>query len=187
MLTINDIDRYQPVYVLGKRPKNRPFLDVQTLEIISRREHIKRTAGETPEQKALRRYREGKAPAGKTVQKQMKKEEKSKKKENGKTKKEDAEGYQEDLIITKYQPHGDIDRGMVQLAGTYRFMDMQTGDIVAAGGFSRAYAHRSLIIQRPEAVNFAIKRLREDVGGGSSRYEWLGPEKGIIEEVWLRF
>lgn len=182
MLTINDIDRYQPIYIEGKRPKNRPYLDVQTLDIISRREHIKRTSGETPEQKAVRRYREGKAPAGKTVKKHLKKEEKRKKKE-------ETGGYvsTEAGIPTRHQPHGDIDRGMVQLAGTYRYADMETGEVVMAGGFSRAYPHRNLYVQRPEAVRFGIKRLREEAGGGSSRFEWLGPKKGIVEEVWLRF
>ena len=68
-------DRYQPLMVNGRRDRARRYIDTRDGSIISRREHIIRTEGRTPEQKAYDRYVAGKAPAGKTAQRVIRKRE----------------------------------------------------------------------------------------------------------------
>ncbi len=66
-----------PLYIDGKRDSARRYV-TPTGEIISRREQIRRTEGVTPEQKAVRRYEEGKSEPGITVRRYQRREEQRK-------------------------------------------------------------------------------------------------------------
>ena len=66
----------QPLYINGKRDSRRRYVTPDG-EIISRREQIRRVEGVTPEQKAVRRYVEGKSEVGVTVREHQRRDRKS--------------------------------------------------------------------------------------------------------------
>ena len=97
---------FEPLYIDGKRDSARRY-ETPSGEIISRREQIRRTEGVTPEEKAVRRYEEGKSEAGVTVRKYQRKE-KTRKPDTKKA--EELWGDEDRTIPQKPMPTGG-DRG----------------------------------------------------------------------------
>ena len=165
-----------PLYIDGKRDSRRRYV-TPTGEIISRREQIRRTEGVTPEQKAVRRYEEGKSEAGVTVRRYQRKE---------KTRKPDTKkgrelwGDEDRTIPQKAMPTGG-DRGYYQLQGTYRFYNTKYRSYADSTGYSTAddkmhpYGSPNYLILRRQAILNAVAQL--------DGYEWK--YVGVIEENWL--
>jgi hypothetical protein len=165
-----------PLYIDGKRDSRRRYV-TPTGDIISRREQIRRTEGVTPEQKAVRRYQEGKSKAGVTVRQYQRKE---------KTRKPDTKkvtelwGDEDRTIPHKSMPTGG-DRGYYQLQGTYRYYNPKYRSYADSTGYSTAdderhpYGSPNYLILRRQAVMNAAAKL--------DGYEWK--YVGVIEEQWL--
>jgi hypothetical protein len=162
-----------PLYINGKRDSRRRYV-TPAGEIISRREQIRRTEGVTPEQKAVRRYQEGKSKAGVTVRKYQRK---------GIIKKPGKEILGDDGLISipqKTMPTGG-DRGYYQLQGTYQFYNPTFREYTTSTGYSTAddsrhtYGTPNYLILRRQAVMNAAAQL--------DGYEWK--YVGVIEEKWL--
>lgn len=167
----------QPLYINGKRDSRRRYV-TPSGEIISRREQIKRTEGVTPEEKAVRRYNEGKSKAGVTVRRYLRKE-KSRKPDTKKTHTE-LWGDEDRTIPHKFMPTG-RNRGYYQLQGTYRFYHTKFRSYADSTGYSTAddkmhpYCSPNYLILREQAVMNAVAKL--------DGYEWK--YIGVIEEKWL--
>lgn len=166
----------KPLYINGKRDSRRRYV-TPTGEIISRREQIRRTEGLTPEQKAIRRYEEGKSEAGVTVRQYQRKEKTSK----SDTKKARELWDDEDRTIPlKEMPTGGK-RGYYQLQGTYRFYNHKFREYADSTGYStadderRPYGSPNYLILRRQAIMNAVAQL--------DGYEWKFI--GVIEENWL--
>ena len=165
-----------PLYIDGKRDSRRRYV-TPTGEIISRREQIRRTEGVTPEEKAVRRYQEGKSKAGVTVQRALRREKGTK----AETKKvTELWGDEDRAIPEKEMPTGG-DRGYYQLQGTYRFYNPEFRTFEDSTGYSTAdderhpYGSPNYLILRRQAVMNAAAKL--------DGYEWKFI--GVIEENWL--
>ena len=161
-----------PLYINGKRDSRRRFV-TPSGEIISRREQIRRTEGTTPEQKAVRRYEEGKSKAGVTVRKYQRKPDTKKARE--------LRG--DDGLISipqKIMPTGG-ERGYYQLQGTYRFYNTKYRSHADSTGYSTAddsrhtYGTPNYLVLRRQAILNAVAQL--------DGYEWK--YVGVIEEQWL--
>lgn len=167
----------KPLYINGKRDSRRRYV-TPSGEIISRREQIKRTEGVTPEEKAVRRYHEGKSKAGVTVRRHLRKE-KSRKPDTKKTHTE-LWGDEDRTIPHKLMPTG-RNRGYYQLQGTYRFYHPKFRSYTDSTGYSTAddkmhpYCSPNYLILREQAVMNAVAKL--------DGYEWK--YVGVIEEKWL--
>ena len=165
-----------PLYIDGKRDSRRRYV-TPTGEIISRREQIKRTEGVTPEQKAVRRYEEGKSKAGVTVRKYQRKE-KTRKVDT--TKPRELWGDEDRTIPEKEMPTGGT-RGYYQLQGTYRFYNPTFREHTISTGYSTAddvkhpYGSPNYLILRRQAIMNAAAHL--------DGYEWK--YVGVMEENWL--
>ena len=165
-----------PLYIDGKRDSRRRYV-TPTGEIISRREQIRRTEGVTPEQKAVRRYQEGKSKAGVTVQRALRRE-KGRKVETKKV--TELWGDEDRTIPEKEMPTGG-DRGYYQLQGTYRFYNDNLRGYATSTGYSTAdderhpYGSPNYLILRRQAVMNAAAQL--------DGYEWN--YVGVVEENWL--
>ena len=161
-----------PLYINGKRDSARRYV-TPAGEIISRREQIRRTEGVTPEQKAVRRYQEGKSKAGVTVRKYQRK---ASSKKPGK----ELWGNEDRSISEKKMPTGG-DRGYYQLQGTYRYYNPKYRSYADSTGYSTAddkmhpYGSPNYLILRRQAVLNAAAQL--------DGYEWK--YVGAIEEKWL--
>ncbi len=166
-----------PLYINGKRDSARRYV-TPTGEIISRREQIRRVEGVTPEQKAIRRYEEGKSKAGVTVRRYQRRQER-KKKGNKQTPIE-VGGKEEQEIPLKEMPTGG-DRGYFQLQGTYRFYNPTFREYADSTGYSTAddvmhsYGSPNYLILRRQAIMNAAAQL--------DGYEWK--YIGVVEENWL--
>lgn len=166
-----------PLYIDGKRDRARRYV-TPAGEIISRREQIRRTEGVTPEQKAVRRYEEGKSKAGVTVRKYQRKE--KQRKEEIKQATTDLWGNEDRAISQKEMPTGG-ERGYYQLQGTYRFYNPEFRIFEDSTGYSTAddvmhpYGSPNYIILRRQAIMNAAAQL--------DGYEWK--YIGVVEENWL--
>ena len=167
----------QPLYIDGKRDSRRRYVTPDG-EIISRREQIRRTEGVTPEEKAVRRYQEGKSEPGVTVRRHQRKE-KARKPDTKKTQTE-TWGNEEQAIPLKEMPTGG-NRGYYQLQGTYQFYNHTFRDYGTATGYSTAddkmhpYDSPNYLILRRQAIMNAAAQL--------DSYEWK--YIGVVEENWL--
>ena len=165
-----------PLYINGKRDSRRRYV-TPTGEIISRREQIRRTEGVTPEQKAVRRYEEGKSEAGVTVRKYQRKE---KTRKPAIKKPKELWGNEDRAIPEKSMPTGG-DRGYYQLQGTYRYYNPKYRSYADSTGYSTAddkmhpYGSPNYLILRRQAVMNAVAQL--------DGYEWK--YVGTVEEKWL--
>ena len=166
-----------PLYIDGKRDSRRRYV-TPTGDIISRREQIRRTEGVTPEQKAIRRYEEGKSKAGVTVRKYQRREEQRKKGIKQAT--IELWGNEEHAILQKEMPTGG-GRGYYQLQGTYRFYNPTFRIFEDSTGYSTAddvkhpYGTPNYLILRRQAIMNAAAQL--------DGYEWKFI--GVIDENWL--
>lgn len=165
-----------PLYIDGKRDSRRRYV-TPTGDIISRREQIRRTEGVTPEQKAIRRYEEGKSKVGVTVRKYQRRE-KTRKVDT--TKPRELWGDEDRTIPEKEMPTGG-ERGYYQLQGTYRFYNPTFREHAISTGYSTAddkrhpYGSPNYLILRRQAIMNAAAQL--------DGYEWK--YIGIVEENWL--
>ena len=165
-----------PLYIDGKRDSRRRYV-TPTGDIISRREQIRRTEGVTPEQKAVRRYEEGKSKAGVTVRKYQRRE-KTRKVDT--TKPRELWGDEDRTIPEKAMPTGG-ERGYYQLQGTYRFYNPTFREHTISTGYSTAddkrhpYGSPNYLILRRQAIMNGAAQL--------DGYEWK--YVGVIEENWL--
>lgn len=165
-----------PLYIDGRRDSARRYV-TPTGEIISRREQIRRTEGVTPEQKAVRRYQEGKSEAGVTVRKYQRRE-KTRKPDT--TKPIELWGDEDRTIPEKAMPTGG-DRGYYQLQGTYQFYNPTYREDALSTGYSTAddkrhpYGSPGYLILRRQAILNAAAKL--------DGYEWK--YVGVVEENWL--
>lgn len=161
----------QPLYIDGKRDSRRRYV-TPTGDIISRREQIRRTEGVTPEQKAIRRYEEGKSEAGVTVRKYQRRV--------VTTKPRELWGDEDRTIPEKEMPTGG-ERGYYQLQGTYRFYNDTIRGYGTSTGYSTAddkrhpYGSPNYLILRRQAIMNAAAQL--------DGYEWK--YVGVVEENWL--
>ena len=161
----------QPLYIDGKRDSRRRYV-TPTGDIISRREQIRRTEGVTPEQKAIRRYEEGKSEAGVTVRKYQRRV--------VTTKPRELWGDEDRTIPEKEMPTGG-ERGYYQLQGTYRFYNDTIRGYATSTGYSTAddkrhpYGSPNYLILRRQAIMNAAAQL--------DGYEWK--YVGVVEENWL--
>ena len=179
-----------PLYIDGKRDSRRRYV-TPTGEIISRREQIRRTEGVTPEQKAVRRYEEGKSKAGVTVREHQRREERKKKgvkqatielcgnEEVDTTKPIELWGDEDRTIPEKAMPTGG-ERGYYQLQGTYQFYNPTMREHAISTGYSTAderqpYGSPNYLILRRQAIMNAAAQLEG--------YEWK--YIGVVEENWL--
>lgn len=166
-----------PLYIDGKRDSARRYV-TPSGEIISRREQIRRTEGVTPEEKAVRRYQEGKTKAGVTVRKAQRREERKKKGVKQAT--VELWGNEEQAIPLKEMPTGG-NRGYYQLQGTYQFYHPTFRDYGTATGYSTAdnvmhpYGSPNYLILRRQAIMHAAAQL--------DSYEWK--YIGVVDENWL--
>ena len=166
-----------PLYIDGKRDSRRRYV-TPTGEIISRREQIRRTEGVTPEQKAVRRYQEGKSKAGVTVREYQRREERKKKGAKQATIEDWGDEYR--TIPEKEMPTGG-ERGYYQLQGTYQFYNPTFREYATATGYSTAdderhpYGSPNYLILRRQAIMNAAAKL--------DGYEWK--YIGAVEENWL--
>lgn len=168
---------FEPLYINGKRDSRRRYV-TPAGEIISRREQIRRTEGVTPEEKAVRRYQEGKTKAGVTVRRYQRREERRK----AGIKKATIEmwGDEDRAISEKKMPTGG-DRGYYQLQGTYRFYNPTFREYATATGYSTAddkmhsYGSPNYLILRRQAIMNGAAKL--------DGYEWK--YNGVIDENWL--
>ena len=166
-----------PLYINGRRDSRRRYV-TPTGEIISRREQIRRTEGVTPEQKAVRRYEEGKSEAGVTVRRYQRRE--KKRKAGIKQATIDSWGEEDRAIPIKEMPTGGK-RGYYQLQGTYRFYNTKYREHAVSTGYSTAddamhpYESPNYLILRRQAILNAVAQL--------DGYEWKFV--GIVEENWL--
>ncbi|MDD2954530.1 MAG: hypothetical protein PHC95_15505 [Parabacteroides sp.] len=167
----------KPLYIDGKRDSRRRYV-TPTGEIISRREQIRRTEGNTPEQKAVRRYEEGKSKAGVTVRRYQRKE--KQRKEGIKKATVELWGNEDREIYQKTMPTGG-ERGYYQLQGTYQFYNPTYRSYDVATGYStaddamRPYMSPNYLILRRQAVLNAAAQLEG--------YEWK--YVGVVEENWI--
>lgn len=164
-----------PLYIDGKRDSRRRYV-TPTGDIISRREQIRRTEGVTPEQKAVRRYEEGKSKAGVTVRRYQRRE-KTRKVDT--TKPRELWGDEDRTIPEKAMPTGG-ERGYYQLQGTYQFYNPTFREDAISTGYSTAderqpYGSPNYLILRRQAILNAAAQL--------DGYEWK--YIGIVEENWL--
>ena len=120
----------EPLYINGKRDSRRRYVTT-TGDIISRREQIRRTEGVTPEQKAVRRYEEGKSSPGVTVRQAQRREERRK---AAIKKPKELWGNEDRTIPQKAMPTGG-DRGYYQLQGTYRFYNTKYRSYADSTGY----------------------------------------------------
>ena len=174
---------FQPLYINGKRDSRRRYIS-PTGEIISRRQYIKITEGVSPEQKAIRRYEEGKSKAGVTVRRYQSRE--KKRKAGIKQATRDSWGEEDRAILIKVpikeMPTGGK-RGYYQLQGTYRFYNTKYREYATATGYSTAddamhpYDSPNYLILRRQAILNAVAQL--------DGYEWKFG--GIVEENWLQW
>lgn len=166
-----------PLYIDGKRDSARRYV-TPSGEIISRREQIRRTEGVTPEEKAVRRYKEGKSKAGVTVRRYQRREERKKKGVKQAT--IELWGNEEQAIPLKEMPTGG-NRGYYQLQGTYQFYNHTFREYGTATGYSTAddkmhsYGSPNYLILRRQAIMNAAAKL--------DGYEWK--YIGVIDENWL--
>lgn len=166
----------RPLYINGKRDSRRRYV-LPSGEIISRRQYIKITEGVSPEQKAVRRYEEGKSKAGVTVRKYQRK-----KKTRKDIKKTGTElwGKEDRRICQISMPTGGS-RGYYQLQGTYRFYHPKFRSYADSTGYSTAddkrhpYGSPNYLILRRQAILNAAAKL--------DGYEWK--YIGVIDENWL--
>lgn len=167
----------KPLYIDGKRDRARRYV-TPTGEIISRREQIRRTESVTPEQKAVRRYQEGKSKAGVTVRRYQRKE--KQRKAGIKQATIELWGDEDRAITLKEMPTGG-ERGYFQLQGTYKFYNPTFRSYDISTGYSTAddvmhpYGSPNYIILRRQAVLNAVAKL--------DGYEWK--YVGVVEENWL--
>jgi hypothetical protein len=168
---------FQPLYIGGKRDSARRYV-TPTGDIISRREQIRRTEGTTPEQKAVRRYQEGKSKAGVTVRQAQRREERRKAGIKKATK--EMWGNEDRAIPLKEMPTGGT-RGYYQLQGTYQFYNPTFRTHAVSTGYSTAddvmhpYGSPNYLILRRQAILNAAAKL--------DGYEWK--YVGVVEENWL--
>lgn len=161
---------YQPLYVDGKRDKARRYV-TPTGEIISRREHIKRTEKRTPEAKAYKRYIEGKAPKGKTVERILKKQDRIR-----------AKTRKKGVVVRELDTREmNQNRNAYQLTGRYRFINKKWRLKAQAIGYSTVTKNKKygpdFAILRTQAVNNAQATLPH------SGWEFYG----IDYEHWLHW
>ena len=167
----------QPLYIDGIRDSARRYVTPDG-EIISRRQYIKITEGVSPEEKAVRRYQEGKTKAGVTVRKLQRRQERKKKGVKQTTL--DLWGEEEQAIPLKEMPTGGK-RGYYQLQGTYQFYNPTFREYTTATGYSTAddvmhpYGSPNYLILRRQAIMNAAAQL--------DGYEWK--YIGVVNENWL--
>ena len=160
----------------------RRYRNVITGEEISRREYIKRTEKITPEEKAYRRVKEGKAKPGITSRKyeQTLKKKALEKAQKGKI---DYTFEYEHEIESRQMPTKWSYR-VSQLAGSYYCRHEKTGRVAISNGFSTAIDSskkppvdsRAFLILREQAINHALAKFEGD-------YNWK--VIGVYEEVWI--
>lgn len=150
---------YSPLYLGGKRDKARRYIS-KSGNIISRREYIKISEGVTPEEKAYRRYKQGLAPRGKTVEKVEKQKKRKKKVKVGGVKEIKERDMHKELTakgkkIKQYNTY--------QLQGEYKFYNPKTKQTGTSVGYStHTKGKRSgmdFLILREQAMNYAKAQL----------------------------
>ena len=167
----------QPLYIDGIRDSARRYVTPDG-EIISRRQYIKITEGVSPEEKAVRRYEEGKSEIGVTVRRYQRHEERKKKGVKQTTIEHWAN--EEQAIPLKEMPTGG-NRGYYQLQGTYQFYNPTFREYTTATGYSTAddvmhpYGSPNYLILRRQAIMNAAAQL--------DGYEWK--YIGVVDENWL--
>jgi hypothetical protein len=161
----------------------RRYRNVVTGEEISRREYIKRTEKTTPEEKAYRRVKEGKAKHSKTSRKY---EETQKKKAIEKAQKGEIDysfEWVDHQLESRQMPTKRAYR-VSQLAGSYICRNEKTGRVAISNGFSTvvnsdekpAINSIEFLILREQAAKHAIAKFEGD-------YNWK--VIGVYEEVWI--
>lgn len=166
---------YEPLYVGGKRDSARRFVAPDG-KIISRREHIKRTEGHSPEEKAYKRYKSGKSKKGVTARQYEKRQETKERKKRYKEKRPPTRG--ETLPEkTLLPPHAER-RGYLQLQGKYGFYNPEMRLYSTPIGFSPAQRNKdNYFIAHKQAVDHAAASLES--------YGWI--LDGVIWEQWLHW
>ncbi len=161
----------------------RRYRNVVTGEEISRREYIKRTEKVTPEEKAYRRVKEGKAKPGITSRKY---EQSLKKKALKEAQKGQIDygyvGVDHELESRQMPSKGDY--RVSQLAGSYYCRNSKTGRVSISNGFSTAidsakkpvFNSMEFLILRKQATEHALAKFE-------GNYNWK--VIGVYEEVWI--
>ena len=161
----------------------RRYRNVDTGEEISRREYIKRTEKITPEEKAYKRVREGKAKPGITSRKY---EQTRKKKALEKAQKGQIdygfEGFDHELESRQMPSKGDY--RVSQLAGSYYCRNEKTGRVSISNGFSTAIDSN----KKPKINSIEFQILRKQatehaLAKFEGNYNWK--VIGVYEEVWI--
>ena len=171
----------KPLYINGKRDSRRRYV-LPSGEIISRREYIKRTEKITPEEKAYKRVREGKAKPGITSRKyeQSLKKKELKKAQKGKI----SYTFEHEHDLESRQMPTKRAYRVSQLAGSYYCRNEKTGRISISNGFSTAIDSSKkpsldsmeFLILREQAINHALAKFE-------GNYNWK--VIGVYEEVWV--
>lgn len=166
---------WEPLYIAGKRDNARRYTNEKG-KVISRRDYMVRS-GESPEEKAFRRYQEGRtATPNKTAQKVLKRKA---------------------ILPTRTMRKGLDKRGKYQLVGTYEFVkvDRDSGEmveesIVTATGFSKTVESRKGSYFKRGKTYYELQGDTETPGTSICNavaqlegYEW--EFYAIIEEHWL--
>ena len=181
--------RYQPVYVDGKRDTAKRFRDTHTNTIVSYRKYIKITEGVSPEEKAVRRVKAGKAKPGKTYKHYL--ERKAKKEKKAKVQPPKRTPYTTDRfrIVDRVK---DEHVNLYQLVVTAIFRKTGTAQKTVARGYSTLtnsryatpprYGTDYYYRRRAEALRHAEAQVLSTHAGMSG--EWVVQE--VTDEFWLR-
>ncbi len=181
--------RYQPLYQDGKRDKARRFRDTHTNTIVSYRKYIKITEGVSPEEKAVRRVKAGKAKPGKTYKRYL--ERKAKKEKKAKVQPPKRTPYTTDRfrVVDRFKyEHVNL----YQLVVTAIFRKTGTAQKTVARGYSTLtnaryttpprYGTHYYYLRRAEALRHAEAQVLSTHAGMSG--EWVVQE--VTDEFWLR-
>ncbi len=161
---------YQPLYVGGRRDSARRYVAPDG-SIISRREQIKRTEGHSPEEKAVKRYKEGKSRKGVTVR-----EYERRKGRKIKTKPIDGP-IDKSPLPTKRMPTKER-RGFCQLSGLYQFWNPAQRRSAKSRGYSTATAK---IPRRGTEQHMTLRRQAIlNAAASLDGYEWKFT--GVVSE-----
>ena len=181
--------RFEPVYVGGKRDPARRFRDTHTNTIVSYRKYIKITEGISPEEKAVRRVKAGKAKPGKTYKRYLERKAKKEKKAKVQPPKPRLYPTKRVRVVDRVK---DKHVNLYQLVVTAVFRKIGTRQKIVARGYSTLtharytspprYGTDYYYLRRAEALRHAKAQVLSMHAGMSG--EWVVEE--VIDEFWLR-
>jgi len=182
--------RFEPVYVDGKRDKARRYRDTLTNTIVSYRQYIKLTEGVSPEEKAIRRVKAGKAKPGKTYKRYLERKAKKEKKAKVQPPKRKLYPTKRLRIVDRVKDKDHVN--LYQLVVTAVFRKIGTRQTMLARGYSTLtharytspprYGTDYYYLRRAEALRHAKAQVLSTQAGMSG--EWVVQE--VIDEFWLR-